>query len=240
MSTTPRNNRRRKTSLLSKARWAGYAAAGAATALGTYEAAEAGIHHFDIDPDKLVQRNKFAIDLPGGSTSDLVMSHHVKKIFDVGGTFLSSVGYAYANPWGVQRLAKIRGFASGTLYFADNFANKQDKLINAPTSNFFDFGTMAGAPDSRFGFGDAGQGYIGFSFDAGNGTQYGWLQVNMKGSAGQNSYDVIDYAYADPGEEINAGQTQAVPEPGSLGLLAVGGVGLLLWRRKRRQDMTSY
>ena len=47
-----------------------------------------------------------------------------------------------------------------------------------------------------------------------------------------NAYTVVDYAYADAGESILAGQTE-VPEPGTLGLLATGAIGLLLWRRKR-------
>ena len=58
MSTTPRKNRRQKTSLLSKARWAGYAAAGAATVLGTYEAADAGITYVNIDPDRYLEGTK--------------------------------------------------------------------------------------------------------------------------------------------------------------------------------------
>ena len=39
------------------------------------------------------------------------------------------------------------------------------------------------------------QDIIGFTFDAGKGTQYGWLQVNMEGVP-HNAFSVLDYAYA--------------------------------------------
>jgi hypothetical protein len=47
---------------------------------------------------------------------------------------------------------------------------------------------------------------------------------------------LVDYAYADPGEPIRAGQTSSnemVPEEGSLGWLALGAAGLLAWRKSR-------
>jgi MYXO-CTERM domain-containing protein len=52
----------------------------------------------------------------------------------------------------------------------------------------------------------------------------------------QNAFTVLDYAYADPGEPISAGQRSSderVPDPASLGWLAIGAVGLLAWRNSR-------
>jgi MYXO-CTERM domain-containing protein len=49
-------------------------------------------------------------------------------------------------------------------------------------------------------------------------------------------FKLVDYAYADPGESIKAGQTSSdeqAPDEGSLGWLALGAVGLFAWRKSR-------
>ena len=51
----------------------------------------------------------------------------------------------------------------------------------------------------------------------------------MDGAPG-NSFTVVDYAYGDAGDSVDTGQ---VPEPGSLALLALGGAGLIAWRKRR-------
>ena len=90
----------------------------------------------------------------------------------------------------------------------------------------------SGFPNSQW-VGAGLMGFIGFKFDAGNGTQYGWARVRMDSGPSANTYTLIDYAFADPGENIATGQ---VPEPGSLGLLALGGAGLLAWRKRRKKE----
>ena len=80
----------------------------------------------------------------------------------------------------------------------------------------------------------AGIGYIGFSFDLGNCTQYGWAEVDMDGVPG-NTATFLRYAYGDVGDDLFAGMGPVIgaAEPGSLGLLALGSAGLLAWRRRR-------
>jgi MYXO-CTERM domain-containing protein len=80
---------------------------------------------------------------------------------------------------------------------------------------------------------------VGFKFDGGRGTQYGWARIIM-GRFPSRPFTVVDYAWGDPGESIVAGQTSSVksesdtvPQSGSLGLLALGGAGLLAWRKRR-------
>ncbi len=81
----------------------------------------------------------------------------------------------------------------------------------------------------------AGTGFLGFRFNNGGGDQFGWVRVTTNGAPG-NTFTVVDYAWAGVGETIFAGQ---VPEPGSLGLLALGGAGLIAWRRRRAAAATE-
>lgn len=71
-------------------------------------------------------------------------------------------------------------------------------------------------------------GIMGITFiDAGN-TYHGWVRMT-RGNGGPGT--LVDYAYNDtPNTAILAG---AVPEPGSLTMLALGAVGLTNWRRRR-------
>jgi hypothetical protein len=69
--------------------------------------------------------------------------------------------------------------------------------------------------------------YVGFRFqnEATGQVHYGWFQVLFGSAANVSPRLLVAYAYEDqPGVSINAG---VVPEPASLGLLALGAVGLL-------------
>ena len=82
---------------------------------------------------------------------------------------------------------------------------------------------------------DRGTGYVGFRFNNSAGYQYGWARVRVSGES-ENAFKVLDYAYADPGEHIRAGQrssAEQAPDEGSLSWLALGAVGLLAWRKSR-------
>ena len=87
-------------------------------------------------------------------------------------------------------------------------------------------------------FQEPGRGFIGFVFNAGAGKEYGWARIKTTG-APSYKFILIDYAWADPGEPIQTGQTrsqgrgQAVSNSGSLGLLATGATGLKAWRQHK-------
>jgi hypothetical protein len=85
---------------------------------------------------------------------------------------------------------------------------------------------------------DKPTGYVGFRFDVGNGMQYGWARLRVLHTYAA-IYELLDYAYADPGESIRAGQKQERETDGvieeSLGALALGAAGVAAWRKRRER-----
>jgi hypothetical protein len=84
--------------------------------------------------------------------------------------------------------------------------------------------------------------YLGLMFqDASLNPLYAWMRMDVSVDASgaqtpQITYQVKDWAYEDSGNPINAGQTSsAVPEPATLGLLALGATGLAFWRSRRKK-----
>ena len=52
------------------------------------------------------------------------------------------------------------------------------------------------------------RGFVGFRFNTGNGTQYGWVRIQTSNDINDHAHDVIkDYAWGDPGDVILTGQT---------------------------------
>ena len=81
-------------------------------------------------------------------------------------------------------------------------------------------------------------GYLGFEFQISGQAHYGWaelevLQVGVGTPLAWMNGTITGYAYDTvAGQSIDAGQTTATPEPSTLGLLAIGSLGLGYWRRK--------
>lgn len=247
MKSTRRNGRR-AVELLHKARWAGYAAAGAMTVAAAQDAADAGIvysgplHHKVDGTGRGPSGDFFPIDFDNDALPDFKLNHHETS------GFASASGLVRNGNWCL--VAGFRTFVpSINTYFiyADRLVD-QDNIKNRTFYVFTSLGypisffnaIMASGPgfdNSRFLVpGVDGEGYVGFMFDVGQGSQYGWAKVRMDGPENNNTFTVLGYAFAGPGEEILAGQ---VPEPGSLGLLATGAAGLLLWRRLRHRGTAA-
>ncbi len=73
------------------------------------------------------------------------------------------------------------------------------------------------------------RGFVGLEFEAEDGTHYGWLDI--EGVITSPVIKVRGWAYeTEPGKGIVAG---AIPEPSSVGLLALGAGAI--WLRRRRQ-----
>ena len=76
-------------------------------------------------------------------------------------------------------------------------------------------------------------GYLGIRFLNGATTEYAWVQISAQAPpTAANPTKLLGIAFENTGASIIAG---AVPEPGTVGCLAAGvlGVGSLAWRRRK-------
>lgn len=75
-------------------------------------------------------------------------------------------------------------------------------------------------------------GYMGLEFEADGQTYYGWARITADYD---DIYVVIhEWAYeSTPGISIAAGATGVIPEPATVTLVCIGGLGLVICRRRR-------
>ncbi|HEY2711597.1 MAG TPA: hypothetical protein VGI60_03715 [Chthoniobacterales bacterium] len=231
-TSTPACNRKARP--ITRARWVAYAAAGAATALIKSNSAEAAIHYSGILNVRLPvgreETKSFQLDQPG----DFFVLKHTsyegrwRAFFTIYGI----VSHAFNGPsvthfgygWGYA--SKLR---SGQRIWLGPFFSKTFQGFGPGLLAYFGF--------SHEQWTDFGKGFVGFRFNSGAGMQYGWARLKVAGLP-QNDFELIDYAYGDPGEPVRAGQASSdeqAPDQGSLGWLALGAVGLLAWRKSRSQ-----
>jgi hypothetical protein len=216
------NRLRSKPASIAKARWATYATAGVATALAGSQSVEAEIHYSGIlnvrFPRHRDRAHQFPLDQPGD--------------------FLSFAHFA-AFTWGENEFAAYGIVSAAVRAYEISSGTYVAKLSfgQAISTGLFFYGNRGNM--EYFGWDDRGTGYVGFMFNNGAGIQYGWARVWMSGQQ-ENGFVVRDYAYADPGEPITAGQRGSsdaqAPDQGSLGWLALGAAGLLAWRKSRSRS----
>lgn len=146
--------------------------------------------------------------------------------------------------------ANGRGFVNQGPVGDDGIRNLNSRFLVGPTLaagyNFDVTGAGArrliddGAMGSdAFGFTSGQAGFAGFRFDAGGTTLYGWAELTIDVTA-PATVTISQWAYEDTGAAIAVGATTAaVPEPSSLGLLALGAAGVTAWRRKKQSKPTT-
>ena len=227
----PKRTRSRKLARMAHSRWVAYGAAGAATAAGV-ATAEAEIHYSGIINEPISFSEK-TFPLSNGA---VLWFEHSQTTTDYTWAKFELRSAAVSNGWrsegaanGPRNLTASRPVSHGS--FGDGLA------------------ILATAP-SCFGYQFCHRGFaiLGFKFNTGGGTQYGWARLRMRGKYGhpRNAFYVVDYAWADVGEGIRTLQTDqlsqeqgSVTPSGSLGLLALGKAGLELWRAQRLSSVTG-
>ena len=234
LTMKPNRARSRKPAVITNSRWLAYATAGAASAFSCANAVEASIHYSGIIGEYLGsscedKSARFQLDQPGDSfrlRHSLVFgctaSYGGFAHFGVLGRAEAAFAgfYCPSNP----QVKSVSHLNRGQLISRRPFLARESGLLAA-------FATCGG----QFDYGDVG--FIGFKFNNGSGDQYGWVRLKFGGRHPiDNNFWLVDFAYADPGEPIRAGQAlnnDMVPEEGSLGWLALGAAGLLAWRESR-------
>ncbi len=232
-------SRSKNSATIGNPRWLAYAAAGAATALGGATSAEGEIHYSGLikyqfeglhSQDRTFRWNRMSglffnreINYTGSHTWSY---NGADEFFEIGAQNGSVAGFFYTCAYDPD-VASVSNLDFGDAISQRPFVPSGGILMTAD-------GLGCGGA-ARGQFFSEGVDFIGFKFDRGRGVQYGWARIK-KGPYPQNRYELVDYAYADPGEPISAGQkssNQMVPEAGSLGGLALGAAGLQAWRKRR-------
>jgi len=220
-----KKNHQTKSLNVSNARWLAYATASAASVLAAGPSAEAEIHYsglvnFRFDSCETNVSQSFQLAGPARLAFSRNISYACTSVHDR--VFVSNAPVSVA-----IRTAGYGFFYAKRLKFGQYVSHGRFAGGAALMVNNYDPGQFAGG----------GEAFVGFRFDVGNGQQYGWERGEMRKVT--HKFALVDYAYADPGESITAGQTNSagakLPNEGSLGLFALGAAGLVAWREQGGQ-----
>ena len=204
-----------------------YSLAAGAVLLGT-AGANAAVHHTDLGAGVVLNTDgtTFDIDFNGGGPEFTIAFgtayHRVNVVYrTANASWRGGGGYGIGGGPndGAITLNNGDNVDSGAQWGHNNLTGTNFYGNMAYTSFNLGYGSFAGTSDK----------YLGVRFDIGGNTHYGWIQVQVP--ADVTFATITGYAYEDVADaQITAG---AIPEPGSLALLAIGAAGLAAWRKKR-------
>lgn len=241
-NTSQRKWNKKNESKSSKGRWLSYAAATGAAAL-TAGQADAVTLQFpgsgSVGPDGSV-----ALDLNGDTTTDVTIFNLYSTSFYgtgsagragasgsvlgyYGGYFSTGKSYLYAK--------KFSNFSSITPSFSGpGNPGYYTSGINSGTQHYMRDGN--GFPLSGWGGSYNGPGLLGVRFDIGGNSHMGFVEISVDSSNNTNGAPgniptIISFGYE---TQPNTALSNPVPEPTSLGLLAMGAAGLATLRRRRK------
>jgi hypothetical protein len=205
----------------SPARWTTYATAALASGFVGGPIAEGEIHYSGPINQRVRGYDQFPFAL--GGTATALRFKHFEHFYGSsnshdGGTAQMSIYGGSGQVAGVKTkgiLVSMSNVARGAAISALNFPGDKGFLAERSSG--------AGFPQGQFL--TPGYGFVGFKFNRGAGDQYRWARVRTAGLP-ENSFEVLDYAYGDPGEAVRAGQKRASAGAQSLGDLAAGSAAL--------------
>lgn len=135
------------------------------------------------------------------------------------------------NPWSSTGLGFFSPTApAGGAYVLSATSTVANLAIGATVDGSATFGSGLTSNIAQWNL-NSSNNYFGFRFIAepGGTVHYGWAQIALGSTVNAPGRAIVQYAYeSDPNTPI----TIPIPEPASLGLLAMGAVGLLRRRNK--------
>jgi hypothetical protein len=229
-------------------KWRAYTAAGAAAAAGMVGSAQAAVTFIDYNDTIIVD----PIVGDGVNAGTIANWGLFPVDFNTDGQVDVYVGYRQFDEIdGAANIWPASGAATGVVGLISSGFNYPSRLAAGasigPSASFIavNGGLQSGRGDLAWGSGylssqwvappggPAATGYLGFRFRIGTDDHYGWVRISVEpaGLPSPRFVTVHDAAY----ETLpNTGLVAGVPEPASLGLLALGGTGLTAMRRRRQ------
>ena len=223
--------------------WRAYAAAAGAAGVGvllTGQSAQADIvvttAHSFVNPSTTI-----SLDLNHDGIADFQLGQSL-------GTFFSPTMVIK----GLEPGDAVQGFVSFYDFIPHTVASRLSPGASIGSAAVFKKKAILGEARCCFAtyyygpWAHGGNGFLGLRFTIGGQVHYGWIELNVHDFyQTRDDYGelVVSYAYDTVANQgIFAGEgfrganllSDAAPEPGTLGLLALGSLGLGFWQRKRQ------